>query len=116
MMLTRMSRKARPVGKVEVLARAEGEEGFNFTIRDNFRIPDCEAMEAEPPQGKGIADILSLLVFDLGALGDPDAKGVPKKQVEKGVRFRKKKTHEPGVVPPLVPQVAEGRCRWCWCW
>ncbi|KAJ0678110.1 hypothetical protein HanOQP8_Chr12g0444201 [Helianthus annuus] len=43
----------------------------------------------------------------LGALGDPDATGVPKKHVEKGVRFRKpKKTHEPAIVPPLVPQVA----------
>ncbi|KAM0033975.1 hypothetical protein Hdeb2414_s0016g00492041 [Helianthus debilis subsp. tardiflorus] len=109
MMLTRMNGKARPIdaalwrifdpdfkGKVEVLACAEGEEGFNFTIRDNFCIPDHEAMEAPLPQGKG----------DLGALGDPDAKGVPKKQVEKAVRFRKKKTYEPVVVPPLVPQVA----------
>ncbi|MFS7910564.1 hypothetical protein Hanom_Chr02g00107751 [Helianthus anomalus] len=91
MMLGRMSRKARLVvrekvvdapiwrifdtgfkGKVEVVACADGEEGFNFTIRDNFRIPDREAMEAELPQGK-----------------DPDAAGVPKKHVEKGVRFRK---------------------------
>ncbi|KAJ0561425.1 hypothetical protein HanHA300_Chr06g0222751 [Helianthus annuus] len=119
MMLGRMSRKARPVmreksgevaplcrmfdpgfkGKFEVLACADGEEGFNLTIRDNFRLPEQEAMEAELPQGKG----------DLGALGDPDATGVPKKHVEKhgGVRFRKpKKTHEPAVVPPLVPQVA----------
>ncbi|KAF5803485.1 hypothetical protein HanXRQr2_Chr06g0271841 [Helianthus annuus] len=122
MMLGRMSRKARPVmreksgevaplcrmfdpgfkGKFEVLACADGEEGFNLTIRDNFRLPEQEAMEAELPQGKG----------DLGALGDPDATGVPKKHVEKhgGVRFRKpKKTHEPAVVPPLVPQVAEPR-------
>ncbi|KAJ0438540.1 hypothetical protein HanHA300_Chr16g0615211 [Helianthus annuus] len=124
MMLTRMSRKSRPVvreksgedvalwrifdpdfkGKVEVLACADGEEGFNLTIRDNFCIPDREAMEAPLPQGKG----------DLGALGDPDAKGVPKKQVEKGVRFRRKKTHEPAIVPPLVPRV-EGisRTRFC---
>ena len=43
---------------------------------------------------------------DLGALGDTEAKGVPKKQVEKGVRFRQKKKHEPAVVLPLVPQVA----------
>ncbi|KAJ0600689.1 hypothetical protein HanIR_Chr03g0119981 [Helianthus annuus] len=41
---------------------------------------------------------------DLGALGDRDTKGVPKKQVEKGVRFHQKKKHEPAVVPPLVPQ------------
>ncbi|KAF5760892.1 hypothetical protein HanXRQr2_Chr16g0758761 [Helianthus annuus] len=53
-------------------------------------------MGAPLPQSKG----------DLGALGDPDAKGVPKKQVEKGVRFRQKKKHEPAVIPPLVPQVA----------
>ncbi|KAJ0597822.1 hypothetical protein HanHA89_Chr04g0159031 [Helianthus annuus] len=43
---------------------------------------------------------------DLGALGDTKAKGVPKRQVEKGVRFRQKKKHEPAVIPPLVPQVA----------
>ncbi|KAF5753880.1 hypothetical protein HanXRQr2_Chr17g0785051 [Helianthus annuus] len=56
-------------------------------------------MEAELPQGKG----------NLGALGDPDATGVPKKHVEIHVdkKFRKpKKPHEPVVVPPLVPQVA----------
>ncbi|MFS7910563.1 hypothetical protein Hanom_Chr02g00107741 [Helianthus anomalus] len=77
MMLGRMSRKARPVvrekvadapiwrifdpgfkGKVEVVACADGEEGFNFTIRDNFRIPDREAMEAKLPQGKGIANVI----------------------------------------------------------
>ncbi|KAJ0777280.1 hypothetical protein HanLR1_Chr02g0055571 [Helianthus annuus] len=43
---------------------------------------------------------------DLGALGDTEAKGVPKKQVEKAVRFCQKKKHEPVVVPPLVPQAA----------
>ncbi|KAM0005261.1 hypothetical protein Hdeb2414_s0215g00836211 [Helianthus debilis subsp. tardiflorus] len=43
---------------------------------------------------------------DLGALGDSDAKGVPKKQVEKPVRIRQRKKHEPAVVPPLVPQAA----------
>ncbi|KAF5805102.1 hypothetical protein HanRHA438_Chr05g0214831 [Helianthus annuus] len=114
MMLTRMSRKARPVvrdksdedaalwrifdpdfkGKVEVLACADGEEGFNFTIRDNFRLPEREAMEAELPQGKG----------NLGALGDPDATGVPIKHVEKAVRIRNpKKKHETTFIPPLVP-------------
>ncbi|MFS7951292.1 hypothetical protein Hanom_Chr07g00593341 [Helianthus anomalus] len=117
MMLTMMNRKAKPVvreksgedaalcrifdpdfkGKVEVVACADGEEGFNFSIRDKFRIPDHEAMEAALLQGKG----------DLGALGDPDATGVPKKRVEKAVRIRNpKKKHEPAFVPPLVPQVA----------
>ncbi|KAM0034585.1 hypothetical protein Hdeb2414_s0016g00499651 [Helianthus debilis subsp. tardiflorus] len=37
------------------------------------------------------------------------AKGVPKRQVEKGVRFRKKKKHEPTVILPLVPQAAESQ-------
>ncbi|MFS8030057.1 hypothetical protein Hanom_Chr17g01529631 [Helianthus anomalus] len=41
-------------GKVEVLACADGEEGFNFTIRDNFRLPGREATEAALPQGKEI--------------------------------------------------------------
>ncbi|KAJ0796684.1 hypothetical protein HanPI659440_Chr04g0165141 [Helianthus annuus] len=82
MMLTRMSRKAKPVvraksgedaalwrifdpdfkGKVELLACADGEEGFNFTILDNFRISNREAMEAALSPGKGIIDILPLLV------------------------------------------------------
>ncbi|KAJ0852530.1 hypothetical protein HanRHA438_Chr14g0640831 [Helianthus annuus] len=43
---------------------------------------------------------------DLGALGDPDAKGVPKRQTVKGVRFRQKKISEVPVVPHLVPQAA----------
>ncbi|KAJ0537957.1 hypothetical protein HanRHA438_Chr08g0337241 [Helianthus annuus] len=139
MMLTRMNRKARPVvrekngeddalwrifdpgfkGKVEVLACADGEEGFNFTIRDGFRIPDREAIETPMPQGKGIVDNflmcfvkeLALLIClfddlyasDLWALGDAEAKGVPEKKVVKGVRFRQKKKHEPAVIPPLVP-------------
>ncbi|MFS7995433.1 hypothetical protein Hanom_Chr12g01117841 [Helianthus anomalus] len=66
MMLKMMSRKARLVvrekssedaalwrmfdldfeGKVEVVACADGEEGFNFQFRE------CEAMEAPLPQGK----------------------------------------------------------------
>ncbi|MFS7889110.1 hypothetical protein Hanom_Chr00s000003g01603081 [Helianthus anomalus] len=96
-MLTRPSRKARPVvqeksggnvlskdavlwrifnpdfkGKVEILACVEGEEGFNLTIRDNFRIPDRDAMKAPLPQGK--------------VLGDFNVKGAPKKQMEKTVR------------------------------
>ncbi|KAM0056797.1 hypothetical protein Hdeb2414_s0006g00222731 [Helianthus debilis subsp. tardiflorus] len=73
MMLGRMSRKARPVvreksggcslwrmfcpdfkGKDEVLACVDGEEGFNYTIRDNFRFPEVDAMEAVLPQGKGV--------------------------------------------------------------
>ncbi|KAF5792405.1 hypothetical protein HanRHA438_Chr09g0417641 [Helianthus annuus] len=56
-------------------------------------------MEAVLPQGKG----------DLGALGDPDATGVPKQHMEKhgDKQFRRaKKPHEPVVVPPLVPEVA----------
>ncbi|MFS7888817.1 hypothetical protein Hanom_Chr00s000002g01599541 [Helianthus anomalus] len=76
MMLTRMSRKVRAVvreksgedaalwrmfdpdfkGKVEVVACADSEEGFNLTISDNFRLPELEAMEVELPQGKGTID------------------------------------------------------------
>ncbi|MFS7904349.1 hypothetical protein Hanom_Chr01g00035011 [Helianthus anomalus] len=83
-------------GKVVVLPC---EEGFNYTIRDNFRLPERDAMEAVLLQGKG----------DHGALGDPNVMGVPKQHVEKhgDKRFRKpKKPHEPVVVPPLVPEVA----------
>ncbi|KAJ0917695.1 hypothetical protein HanRHA438_Chr05g0208881 [Helianthus annuus] len=116
MMLTRMNRKARPVvqeksgedaalwrifdldfkDQVEVIACAGDEDGFNVIIRDNFQVPAEAALAVELPQGKG----------DLGALRDPDAKGVPKKQVVKGMRFRQKKKHEAAVVPPLVSQGA----------
>ncbi|MFS7929335.1 hypothetical protein Hanom_Chr04g00331321 [Helianthus anomalus] len=114
MMIGRMNRKARPVvreksgedaplwrmfdpgfkGKVEVLACADDEDGFNVTIRDNFRGPAEAALAVELPQGKG----------NLGALGDPDAMGVPKKHVGKhgDKKFRRsKKSHEPIVIPPL---------------
>ncbi|KAJ0491470.1 hypothetical protein HanIR_Chr12g0564131 [Helianthus annuus] len=116
MMLTRMNKKSRPVvrgksgedatlwrmfasdfqGKVEIVACADDEDGFNVIIRDNFRVPTEAALAVELPRGKG----------DLGALGDPDAKGVPKRQVVKGVRFRQKKIPEVTVVPHLVPQAA----------
>ncbi|MFS8007340.1 hypothetical protein Hanom_Chr14g01259881 [Helianthus anomalus] len=89
MMLTRMNKKSRPVvweksgedaalwrifdpdfeGKVVTVACVDDEDGFNVIIRDNFWVPTEAALAVGLPQGKG----------DLGALGDPDAKGVPKK-------------------------------------
>ncbi|KAJ0648863.1 hypothetical protein HanLR1_Chr15g0577641 [Helianthus annuus] len=116
MMLTRRNKKSKPVvreksgedaplwrmfapdflGKVETVVCADGEEEFNVLIRDNFRVPTEAALAVELPRGKG----------DLGALGDPDAKGVPKRQTVKGVRFRQKKIPEVTVVPHLVPQAA----------
>ncbi|KAF5822311.1 hypothetical protein HanRHA438_Chr01g0025361 [Helianthus annuus] len=69
MMLGRMSRKARPdCGKrvveaplwrmfcpefkveVEIVACVDDEEGFNRTIRNNFRLPDQAALEAVLPK------------------------------------------------------------------
>ncbi|KAJ0639833.1 hypothetical protein HanRHA438_Chr16g0744201 [Helianthus annuus] len=119
MMLGRMSRKARPgvreksgedaplwrmfcpdfKGKVVVLPCEDGEEGFNVTIHDNFRVPAQAALEVELPQGNG----------NLGALEDPDATGVPKQHMEKhgDKKFRTaKKPHGPVVIPSLVPKVA----------
>ncbi|KAF5813022.1 hypothetical protein HanXRQr2_Chr03g0093371 [Helianthus annuus] len=115
MMLTRRNKKSKPVvreksggrsrmedvcpgfqGQVEKVVCADGEEDFNVIIRDNFRVPTEAALAVELPRGKG----------DLGALGDPDAKGVPKRQTAKGVRFRQKKISEVTVVPHLVPQAA----------
>ncbi|KAJ0466858.1 hypothetical protein HanIR_Chr14g0676801 [Helianthus annuus] len=116
MMLTRRNKKSKPVvreksgedaplwrmfapdfqGQVETVVCADGEEEFNVIIRDNFRVPTEAALAVELPRGKG----------DLGALGDPDAKGVPKRQTVKGVRFRQKKIPEVTVVPHLVPQAA----------
>ncbi|KAJ0725279.1 hypothetical protein HanPI659440_Chr12g0456921 [Helianthus annuus] len=140
MMLTRMNKKSRPVvrkksgedaalwrvfapdfeGKVEIVACADDEDGFNVVIRDNFRVPTEAALAVELPRGKGTfrdSLVITKMVSpthlldgfhagDLGALGDPDAKGVPKKQVVKGVRFRQKKIPEVTVVPHLVPQAA----------
>ncbi|KAM0064446.1 hypothetical protein Hdeb2414_s0003g00103061 [Helianthus debilis subsp. tardiflorus] len=114
MMLGRMNRNARPVvqeksgedvplwrmfhpdfkGKVAVVACEGGEEGFNVTICDNFRVPYPPALKVE---------------LGSGGLGDPNAVGVPKQHMEKhgNKRFRKpKKPHEAVVVPPLVPEVA----------
>ncbi|KAJ0600311.1 hypothetical protein HanIR_Chr03g0115141 [Helianthus annuus] len=116
MMLIRRNKKSKPVvreksgedaplwrmfdpdfgGQVETVACADDEDGFNVIIRDNFRVPTEAALAVELPRGKG----------DLGALGDPDAKGVPKRQVVKGMRFRQKKIPEVTVVPHLVPQAA----------
>ncbi|KAJ0625544.1 hypothetical protein HanHA89_Chr01g0002821 [Helianthus annuus] len=73
MMVTRMTRKSRPVvreksgedatlwrifspdfkGMVEVIACAEDEEGLNFIIRENFRVAGEAALAVELPQGKG---------------------------------------------------------------
>ncbi|MFS7994071.1 hypothetical protein Hanom_Chr12g01101561 [Helianthus anomalus] len=89
-------------GEVEIVACADGEKGFNRTIRDNFQLPDRVALEVVLPQGKG----------DLGALGDPAATAVPK-QAELKISDKcacKKKTHEVVFIPPLVPEVAGISC------
>uniref|UniRef100_A0A251U0U7 Putative transposase (Putative), gypsy type n=1 Tax=Helianthus annuus TaxID=4232 RepID=A0A251U0U7_HELAN len=121
MMLTRRNKNSRPVvreksgedapawrmfapdflGTVETVVCADGEEDHNAIIRSNFRVPTEAALAVELPPGKG----------DLGALGDPDAKGVPKRQTVKGVRFRQKKIKEVTTVPHLVPQVAAAGSR-----
>ncbi|MFS7927417.1 hypothetical protein Hanom_Chr04g00308821 [Helianthus anomalus] len=85
-------------GKIVVLPCEDGEEGFNVTIRDNFRVPTQDALEVELSLDKG----------NLGALGDPDGTGVPKQHLEKhgDKKFRRaKKPHELVVIPPLVPEV-----------
>ncbi|KAF5767415.1 hypothetical protein HanXRQr2_Chr14g0624101 [Helianthus annuus] len=112
MMLTRRNKNSRPVvreksgedapawrmfapdfrGTVETVVCADGEEDHNAIIRSNFRVPNEAALAVELPPGKG----------DLGALGDPEAKGVPKRQTVKGVRFRQKKIKEVTVVPHLL--------------
>uniref|UniRef100_A0A251SLB1 Transposase (putative) gypsy type domain-containing protein n=1 Tax=Helianthus annuus TaxID=4232 RepID=A0A251SLB1_HELAN len=115
-MMLRMSKNSKPVvrvksgenapawrmfapdflGTVETVVCADGEEDHNTIIRSNFRVPTEAALAVELPSGKG----------DLGALGDPEAKGVPKRQTVKGVRFRQKKIKEVTTVPHLVPQAA----------
>ncbi|KAJ0944713.1 hypothetical protein HanPSC8_Chr03g0119911 [Helianthus annuus] len=88
-------------GTVETVLCADGEDGHNALIRSNFRVPTEAALAVELPPGKG----------DLGALGDPEAKGVPKRQTVKGVRFRQKKIKEVTTVPHLVPQAAAAESR-----
>ncbi|KAM0049274.1 hypothetical protein Hdeb2414_s0008g00284021 [Helianthus debilis subsp. tardiflorus] len=120
MMLGRISRKARPVlreksgedaplwrmfcldfkGKVVVLPSGDGEEGFNFTIRDNFQLPEWEAVEAALSQGKGAIGILGPWET-LMPLASPNIE----KHGDKRLR-RPKKPHEPAVDPPLVWEVA----------
>ncbi|KAJ0693793.1 hypothetical protein HanPI659440_Chr15g0601311 [Helianthus annuus] len=112
-------------GEIEVVACADDEEGFNRTIRDNFRLPERDMPEAELPQGKGILIYSSFIVFRQLVFDDcfwvethrrsggPAAAGVPKQPVQQigDQRFRKpKKPHEPVVVPPLVPKVAGISC------
>ncbi|KAJ0802102.1 hypothetical protein HanPI659440_Chr03g0125371 [Helianthus annuus] len=71
------------------------EEGWYETIVGNFRVADAAALSALLPKGKG----------SLGALGDPDATGVPSAPsvvlIDK--QKRKKKTHDPITIPDLVP-------------
>ncbi|KAJ0592914.1 hypothetical protein HanHA300_Chr03g0091191 [Helianthus annuus] len=50
-------------GEVVVVAYEDGEEGFNSTIRDKFRVPDRAALEVVLPQGKGIVVYFSFIVF-----------------------------------------------------
>ncbi|KAJ0748622.1 hypothetical protein HanOQP8_Chr05g0203141 [Helianthus annuus] len=88
-------------GTVETVVCADGEQDHNTIIRSNFRVPTAAALAVELPVGKG----------DLGALGDPEAKGVPKRQTVKGVRFRQKKIKEVTPVPHLVPQAAAAESR-----
>ncbi|MFS7986804.1 hypothetical protein Hanom_Chr11g01014531 [Helianthus anomalus] len=94
MMLGRMSRKARPVVRekngddaplwimfcpdfkceVAIVSCEDSEEGFNRTIRDNFRLPDRVALEAVLPQGKGIVFWMETHRRS-GALGRPCCSG-----------------------------------------
>ncbi|KAJ0894427.1 hypothetical protein HanPSC8_Chr09g0388961 [Helianthus annuus] len=76
------------LGTVETVVCADGEEDHNAIIRSNFRCLLRPHWQLSCPPGKG----------DLGALGDPEAKGVPKRQTVKGVRFRQKKIKEVTVV------------------
>ncbi|KAM0066434.1 hypothetical protein Hdeb2414_s0002g00048941 [Helianthus debilis subsp. tardiflorus] len=119
MMLTRMSRKSRPV------VREKRILPFGEYLTRTSR-PSLRCLLVRMVRKGSTSPFMTTSVFliarrwkrncrktkvyacDLEAFGDLDAKGVPKKQVEKGVRFRKKKTHEPVVVPPLVLQVAGG--------
>ncbi|KAM0040459.1 hypothetical protein Hdeb2414_s0012g00394121 [Helianthus debilis subsp. tardiflorus] len=83
--------------KIEVVACSEGEEGWYEAIVGNFRLPNQAALNATFPQGKG----------NLGALGDPEAKGVPAAPSLIAVdKKKRKKPHNSVTIP--VQQVASG--------
>ncbi|KAF5803020.1 hypothetical protein HanRHA438_Chr06g0275491 [Helianthus annuus] len=84
-------------GKIEIVKCGPDEEGWNETILSNFRVPDEAALESVLPEGK---------VGHLGALGDPDATGVPKASVNVLVDWqrRMKKAHAAVTLPPLVSE------------
>ncbi|KAJ0715714.1 hypothetical protein HanPI659440_Chr13g0504421 [Helianthus annuus] len=81
-------------GKTEIVKCGANEEGWNEPILSNFRVPDEAALNAFLPEGKGY----------LGALGDPDATGVPKAPMTMlaDKHKRKKKAHAAVTLPPLV--------------
>ncbi|KAF5798945.1 hypothetical protein HanRHA438_Chr07g0309211 [Helianthus annuus] len=117
----RLDRKARPVllekneeaplwrmfcsdfdGKIEIVKCGPGEEGWNETILINFRVPSEAALNAVLHEGKR----------HLGALGDPDATGVPKVSANLVVdkQRRKKKSHATVTLPHLVSEAASTFC------
>ncbi|KAJ0623225.1 hypothetical protein HanIR_Chr01g0029451 [Helianthus annuus] len=86
-------------GKIEVVECGEGEEGWYKATVGGFRLPNQAALDAPLPQGKG----------NLGALGDPDGKGVKTAPAIVVVDRKKKKTEKPVIIP--VKQLASGTFR-----
>ncbi|KAM0070672.1 hypothetical protein Hdeb2414_s0001g00015861 [Helianthus debilis subsp. tardiflorus] len=85
-------------GKIEIEKCGQDEEGWNETILSNFRVPSEVALDLLLPEGIGY----------LGALGDPDATGVPKVTTNLVVdkQRRKKKANATVTLPPLVLEAA----------
>ncbi|MFS8003076.1 hypothetical protein Hanom_Chr13g01209641 [Helianthus anomalus] len=87
-------------GKIKVVECGEGEEEWYEATVGGFHLPNQAALEAPLPQGKG----------NLGALGDPDGKGVKTAHVVVVVdRKKKKKTEKPYII--LVKQVASAAAK-----
>ncbi|KAJ0795404.1 hypothetical protein HanPI659440_Chr04g0150101 [Helianthus annuus] len=84
--------------KIEIEKCGPDEEGWNETILSNFWVPSEAALNVALPEGKG----------HLGALGDPNATGIPRVTAHLVVdkQKRKKKAHAPVTLPPLVPEAA----------
>ncbi|MFS7893794.1 hypothetical protein Hanom_Chr00s001127g01674401 [Helianthus anomalus] len=93
-------------GQIEIEKCGPDEEGWNETILSNFRFPSKAALNAVLPEGKGT--IILFYPHHLGALGDPNATGVPKVTTHLVVdkQKRKKKAHALVTLPPLVPKAA----------
>ncbi|KAM0057476.1 hypothetical protein Hdeb2414_s0005g00158611 [Helianthus debilis subsp. tardiflorus] len=80
-------------GKVVVVACEDGEERFNLTIRDNFRVSDLVALKVELQQGKGGSAAVGASSVGVKPGDDKKRKGgAPVADGQKGLKLRRTRT------------------------